>query len=177
MTLPAPIVSTIFVDGELTNEVKWYTRIFTVINQIIAAVATLLPLGVAWSATSTGTTALGVSTWTDVTLASIIVDTQGTGIGSGGYYVPTTGVYEVSGNVLIAASATAGRRGASVARNGTQIAQAQQIIFTSGAGALNIASASAIIACTVGDHLTVQGFTDVSLSSAAGCGLNVRRIA
>lgn len=35
MTLPAPIPSTIFADGELTNEAKWYTRIFSAINQMI----------------------------------------------------------------------------------------------------------------------------------------------
>lgn len=36
MTLPSPILSSVFTDGELTNEVKWYARIFTVINNIIS---------------------------------------------------------------------------------------------------------------------------------------------
>lgn len=36
MTLPAPILSNVFADGELTNEVKWFTRIFSVINALIA---------------------------------------------------------------------------------------------------------------------------------------------
>lgn len=33
--MPSPIPSNIFADGELTNEVKWYTRIFQTINGII----------------------------------------------------------------------------------------------------------------------------------------------
>lgn len=36
MTLPAPLTSSTFVDGELTNEVKWYIRVFQVINAIIS---------------------------------------------------------------------------------------------------------------------------------------------
>lgn len=39
MTLPSPIGSAVFTDGELTNETKWYTRIFSVVNQIIAYLA------------------------------------------------------------------------------------------------------------------------------------------
>lgn len=35
MTLPAPLGSGTFTDGELTNEVKWYTRVFQTINAII----------------------------------------------------------------------------------------------------------------------------------------------
>lgn len=36
MTLPSPILSSVFSDGELTTENKWYTRIFSVINSIIS---------------------------------------------------------------------------------------------------------------------------------------------
>lgn len=35
MTQPAPLTSTTFVDGELTNEAKWFARVFTVINWLL----------------------------------------------------------------------------------------------------------------------------------------------
>lgn len=39
MTVPSPIPSNVFVDGELTNEASWYGRIFTKINDLIALAA------------------------------------------------------------------------------------------------------------------------------------------
>lgn len=36
MTQPAPLTSTTFVDGELTNEAKWYSRVFIIINWLLA---------------------------------------------------------------------------------------------------------------------------------------------
>jgi hypothetical protein len=35
VTLPAKITEDVFLDNELTNQVKWYQRIFTVINALI----------------------------------------------------------------------------------------------------------------------------------------------
>lgn len=40
MTIPNPIASDVFADGELTNELKWYQRVFQVINGIISNINT-----------------------------------------------------------------------------------------------------------------------------------------
>jgi hypothetical protein len=53
MTLPIP--SNVFADGELTNEVKWYQRIFTAINTIYTSLTSLQ------ASTLTGTTSATTS--------------------------------------------------------------------------------------------------------------------
>lgn len=54
MTQPAPLTSTTFVDGELTNEAKWYTRVFTAINWLLSQFGDTgwqtLTLGNSWAA-------------------------------------------------------------------------------------------------------------------------------
>lgn len=62
MTLPAAISSSIFVDGELTNEVKWYTRIFTVINQLITYNGTFNPVLASVTTVNPATSAGAVET-------------------------------------------------------------------------------------------------------------------
>lgn len=60
MTQPSPLTSTTFVDGELTNETKWYSRVFTVINWLLGQFGDTgwqtLSLGNSWVSFDGGST-------------------------------------------------------------------------------------------------------------------------
>lgn len=75
-SLPSLLTSTTFTDGELTNEIKWYTRVFQVINSIITYCAAL-PVGlIVFETAIAGATSAGASetlSATTLTCSNLVV--------------------------------------------------------------------------------------------------------
>lgn len=122
-----------FLDGEVLNEPKWFTRVFSKFNKMRE---TLDPFQLVWVGVRGSATlqSLPANAWQAITLDTMIIDTLSIGLDTGGFRVPVGGVYECTAYATFLANTTSLRRIVEVLVNG----------LDSEAGKRNISSQSTI---------------------------------
>lgn len=169
---PAAFTPSLFRDGEWMNEVKLFTRLFGPLNRIRASTAALQQV---WKAHQSATVSIPTSAWTMVPMGAVDIDTIGAGITSGGFAVPATGVYLVSGCATFPAVAGGTRRLASINLNSTFDPPSGSITFSAPSSSFQCLPIPGQLAvATQGQVLQLWQWQDTGAAITAGITTGLR---
>lgn len=156
-SLPGPIASGTLPDGTLVTAANLWSNVGSVINAIRNRIN---PKTSIWQGvlTAAGQT-IPDSTFLDCPLDTTTVDTDGLGISSSGYRAPATGIYLVSGRVVMAGSVTGARLVATIANNGSRSSDGiRSTCDTSGTSDTRTPTAWSLMSLSRGAVVTVQAW-------------------